>query len=66
MNHLHDIDVLVLGLGESGLAMARWCAQHGARVRVGDARESAPQDEALAASLPQAQRLRGPSIQRFS
>ena len=23
--------VLVLGLGESGLAMARWCARHGAR-----------------------------------
>ena len=26
--------VLVLGLGESGLAMARWCARDGARVRV--------------------------------
>ena len=27
MNHLKDITVLVLGLGESGLAMARWCAR---------------------------------------
>jgi UDP-N-acetylmuramoylalanine--D-glutamate ligase len=26
--------VLVLGLGESGLAMARWCARHGCRLRV--------------------------------
>lgn len=59
MNHLHDIDVLVLGLGESGLAMARWCARHGARVRVWDSRETAPQDAALAEALPQAQRLRG-------
>lgn len=59
MNYLHDIDVLVLGLGESGLAMARWCARHGARVRVWDSREAAPQDAALAARLPQAQRLRG-------
>ncbi|HEX7637195.1 MAG TPA: hypothetical protein VF457_02260, partial [Burkholderiaceae bacterium] len=30
--------VLVLGLGASGLAMARWCAAHGARVRVWDSR----------------------------
>ena len=30
--------VLVLGLGESGLAMALWLAQAGARVRVADTR----------------------------
>ncbi|WP_374365372.1 UDP-N-acetylmuramoyl-L-alanine--D-glutamate ligase [Piscinibacter sp.] len=59
MKHLNDIDVLVLGLGESGLAMARWCARHGARVRVWDSRESAPGDAALAETLPAAQRLRG-------
>ena len=59
MKYLNDIDVLVLGLGESGLAMALWCARHGARVRVWDSRETAPQDAALAESLPQAQRLRG-------
>ena len=59
MKHLNDIDVLVLGLGESGLAMARWCTRHGARVRVWDSRESAPGDAALAETLPAAQRLRG-------
>lgn len=34
--------VLVLGLGESGLAMARWCARMGARVRVADTRSNPP------------------------
>lgn len=34
--------VLVLGLGISGLAMARWCASHGMRVRVADTREQPP------------------------
>ena len=31
--------VLVLGLGESGLAMAQWLHRCGARVRVADTRE---------------------------
>ena len=53
MNNLHDLDVLVLGLGDSGLAMARWCVRHGARVRVWDSRETAPHEAALAESLPQ-------------
>jgi UDP-N-acetylmuramoylalanine--D-glutamate ligase len=59
MNHLKDIAVLVLGLGDSGFAMARWCARHGAIVRVWDSRESAPHDAELAAALPDVQRLRG-------
>ncbi|GAB4178989.1 MAG: UDP-N-acetylmuramoyl-L-alanine--D-glutamate ligase [Rhodocyclaceae bacterium] len=33
---------LVLGLGESGLAMARWLARRGARVRVADTRVEPP------------------------
>ncbi|RKP51294.1 UDP-N-acetylmuramoyl-L-alanine--D-glutamate ligase [Trinickia fusca] len=41
--------VLVLGLGESGLAMVRWCARHGCRVRVADTREAPPNLPALAA-----------------
>ena len=59
MNHLNDIDVIVLGLGESGLAMVRWAARHGARVRVWDSRDAAPNDAVLAEQLPQVQRLRG-------
>jgi len=59
MNHLRGVSVLVLGLGESGLAMARWCASHGASVHVWDSREQAPQDAALAEHVPHAQRLSG-------
>lgn len=39
--------VLVLGLGDSGLAMARWCARFGARVTVWDSRAQPPQLGAL-------------------
>ena len=38
MRELKDCCVLVLGLGESGLAMVRWCLRAGARVRVADTR----------------------------
>jgi UDP-N-acetylmuramoylalanine--D-glutamate ligase len=44
--------VLILGLGASGLAMARWCAGRGARVRVWDSRTDPPQAAALAAEVP--------------
>jgi len=54
MNHLKDITVLVLGLGESGLAMARWCARGGADVRVWDSREAPPNAAALAQHVPAA------------
>jgi len=47
MDFLHDRDVLVLGLGDSGLAMARWCACHGARVTVWDSRDAPPRADAL-------------------
>ncbi|AYQ37199.1 UDP-N-acetylmuramoylalanine--D-glutamate ligase [Burkholderia aenigmatica] len=39
--------VLVLGLGESGLAIARWCARHGCRLRIADTREAPPNLAAL-------------------
>jgi len=52
MNHLRNLDVLVLGLGDSGLAMARWCARHGARVQVWDSRAQPPGAEALRAEWP--------------
>lgn len=50
----HGKNVLVLGLGESGLAMACWLAHAGASVRVADSRAQPPGLEALRAQLPQA------------
>lgn len=55
MSALNGQTVLVLGLGHSGLAMARWCAAQGAVVRVWDSRDAPPQLAALRAALPQAQ-----------
>ena len=52
MNNLRDLHVLVLGLGASGLAMVRWCAQHGAVVTVVDTRAAPPQLAILRAELP--------------
>jgi UDP-N-acetylmuramoylalanine--D-glutamate ligase len=54
MDHLQNQHVLVLGLGLSGLAMARWCARCGARVTVADTRNEPPQLPALREQLPQA------------
>jgi UDP-N-acetylmuramoylalanine--D-glutamate ligase len=59
MNYLQDTTVLVLGLGESGLAMVRWCAGAGAAVRVWDTREVPPLAAGLAEHVPSAQWLRG-------
>lgn len=42
MNDLNGKHILVLGLGESGLAAACWCAAAGARVRVADTRANPP------------------------
>ncbi len=50
---LQGRELLVLGLGASGLAMARWCAKAGARVTVADTRAAPPQAAQLAAELPE-------------
>lgn len=60
MNDLTNTTVLVLGLGDSGLAMARWCARFGADVRVWDSREQPANAAALAEHVPLAQWVRGP------
>ena len=59
MDWLTGIPVLVLGLGDSGLAMARWCVRFGAQVTVWDSRENPPGADRLAAELPQVQRIAG-------
>lgn len=54
MKHLADKHVLVLGLGSSGLALARWCVRCGAQVTVVDTRAAPPQLAALRADVPSA------------
>jgi UDP-N-acetylmuramoylalanine-D-glutamate ligase len=52
--------VLILGLGASGLAMARWCAHAGANVTVADTRDTPPQLAALQAEWPEVRFVPGP------
>jgi UDP-N-acetylmuramoylalanine--D-glutamate ligase len=62
MNHLEQYagkHALVLGLGESGLAMAQWLARCGARVRVADTRAAPQRLQALQGALPDAQFIGG-------
>ena len=51
---------LVVGLGESGLAMAKWLHRLGACVRVADSREDPPNRTALAAFAPDIEVAVGP------
>jgi UDP-N-acetylmuramoylalanine--D-glutamate ligase len=51
---------LVLGLGESGLAMAQWLARCGARVRVADTRADPQRLPALHAAVSGAEFVGGP------
>jgi UDP-N-acetylmuramoylalanine--D-glutamate ligase len=57
--HYAGKQVLVLGLGESGLAIARWLADCGAQVRVADTRESPERLPALRDAIPQAEFIGG-------
>ena len=49
MNMLQNLHILILGLGDSGLAMVRWCVLQGAQVTVVDSRDHAPGVAALQA-----------------
>ena len=60
LTHLKDQHVLILGLGASGLAMARWCARCGAQVTVADTRAAPPQLAALQHDVPAARFVGGP------
>ena len=59
MQQLCNQSVLILGLGDSGLAMARWCVRHGAQVQVVDTRAEPPHLAALRAELPQVKFVQG-------
>jgi UDP-N-acetylmuramoylalanine--D-glutamate ligase len=56
---LQDQHVLILGLGASGLAMARWCARCGAQVTVADTRAAPPQLASLQRDVPAARFVSG-------
>jgi UDP-N-acetylmuramoylalanine--D-glutamate ligase len=59
---LHGQHVLILGLGTTGLAMARWCAQAGADVTVADTRDTPPQLTTLQAEWPAVRFVPGPLV----
>ena len=52
MKGLAHKNILVLGLGSSGLALARWCSRSGAQVTVADTRATPPQLQALQTHVP--------------
>jgi len=53
-------EAVVLGLGLTGLSLARHLVRHGARVRVADTRDAPPNAAALAAALPEVRLETGP------
>jgi UDP-N-acetylmuramoylalanine--D-glutamate ligase len=60
MKQLQGQHVLVLGLGLSGLALARWCVRCGSQVTVADTRQAPPQLAALRQELPSVRFVAGP------
>ena len=57
---MKDRNVVVLGLGLTGLSAARWAARQGAHVRVADTRVDPPFAAKLAVELPRMPLSRGP------
>jgi len=53
-------NIVVLGLGDTGLAATRWLAARGAQVSVADTRDVPPQGERLRALLPEITLHTGP------
>jgi len=53
-------NILVLGLGDTGLSCARWLAARGAQVSVADSRAAPPQAARLAELLPEVPIYTGP------
>ena len=55
--------IVVLGLGITGLSAARWAARHGARVTVADTRDDPPRVRELRTELPQIALTTGPIVE---
>ena len=60
MKQLAGQSVLVLGLGETGLSLARWLTAHGAQVCVADSRAAPPGIDILQKEMPQVDVYCGP------
>src|SRR5512135_284695 len=60
MTSLRDKSVLILGLGETGLSLARYLSAQGARLCVADSRLEPPGVATLRSELPQAELHCGP------
>jgi len=59
MLELKGRKVIVLGLGDTGMSMARWLTRHGARVTVADTRNEPPRAGELGRELPEVALERG-------
>lgn len=60
MNELRNQSVLVIGLGETGLSLARWLTAQGAQVCVADSRATPPGADTLYKEMPQVDAHFGP------
>jgi len=56
---LKEQNIMILGLGESGLSMVRWCVFCGAKVWVVDNRAEPPHLKTLKEEMPQVQFIQG-------
>lgn len=65
MNQLRGQSVLVLGLGETGLSLARYLGAQGARLRVADSRGAPPGIAILRSELPHADVQCGPFSEKL-
>lgn len=60
MDQLRNQSVLVIGLGETGLSLARWLTAQGAQVCVADSRATPPGADTLYKDMPQVDAHFGP------
>lgn len=54
MKNIQNKKILILGLGASGLAMARWCSRYEAEITIVDTRTTPPQYDTLCKDIPKA------------
>ena len=60
--NLHGKTILVLGMGETGLSMAKWLSRIGSNIRVADDRTAPPNLNVLAQIIPMSQISTGPFL----